>query len=426
MPRTTPRSPPTTSWPPCWARPTAWPSRCWPRRGWSPPSLTNRVAERLDALPKAYGGSDVTLSRASARPAGVRRQPARRHGRRVRVGRASPPGAVGPHRGQARRAARRPAPGAGQPPRHVAEPRGAVPGAREVRPRPHRAGPAGQARPRHRARRGDPPHHPGAVSPHQEQPRAHRRARRGQDRHRGGPRQPHRRGRRARGPARQAGGGTRPLRHGGRRQVPGRVRGAPEGGAQGDHRLRGRDHHLHRRAPHHRGRGRGRRGHGRRQHDQAHAGARRAAPGGGDHARRVPQAHREGRRPRATLPARVRGPALGGGHHRHPARPEGALRGPPRRAHPGRRAGGRGGAVGPVRDGAVPPRQGHRPRRRVRQPAPHRDRLHAHRDRRRHPAHAPARDRAHGARQGDRRRLEGAPGPPRGGVGQPDRDRPMP
>ena len=29
--------------------------------------------------------------------------------------------------------------------------------------------------------------------------------------------------------------------------------------------------------------------------------------------------------------------AVGRGHHRHPARPEGALRGPPRRAHPGRR-----------------------------------------------------------------------------------------
>ena len=315
----------------------------------------------------------------------------------------------------------RAAPGARQPPRHVAEPRGPVPGARALRARPDRAGPPGQARPGHRPRRGDPPRHPGPEPPHQEQPRAHRRARRGQDRHRGGPRQPHRRGGRPRGAARQARGGPRPLGHGGRRQVPRRVRGAPEGGAQGDHRLRGRDHHLHRRAPHHRGRGRGRRGHGRRQHDQAHAGARRAAPGRGHDARRVPQVHREGRRARAPLPARLRGPALGGGHHRHPARAQGALRGPPRRAHPGRRPRGRGGAVGPLRDGALPPRQGHRPHRRVRQPAAHRDRLHAHRDRRGHAAHAPARDRAHGPGQGDRRRLEGTPGPPRGGAGQPDR-----
>ncbi len=40
--------------------------------------------------------------------------------------------------------------------------------------------------------------------------------------------------------------------HGRRRQVPGRVRGAAQGRAQGDHRRRGRDHHLHRRDAHHR------------------------------------------------------------------------------------------------------------------------------------------------------------------------------
>jgi len=33
------------------------------KAGVEPTSLTNRVAERLAALPKAYGGSDVTLSR---------------------------------------------------------------------------------------------------------------------------------------------------------------------------------------------------------------------------------------------------------------------------------------------------------------------------------------------------------------------------
>ena len=38
--------------------------------------------------------------------------------------------------------------GARQPPRHQPEPRGPVPGAREVRPRPHRGGPRGQARSR--------------------------------------------------------------------------------------------------------------------------------------------------------------------------------------------------------------------------------------------------------------------------------------
>ena len=104
----------------------------------------------------------------------------------------------------------RPAGGARIAPRHVAEPRGPVPGAREVRPRPHRRGPQGQARPGHRARRGDPPDDPGALPAHQEQPRPHRRAGRRQDRHRRGPRPPHRRGRRAREPQEQADRRARP------------------------------------------------------------------------------------------------------------------------------------------------------------------------------------------------------------------------
>jgi ATP-dependent Clp protease ATP-binding subunit ClpB len=53
---------------------------------------------------------------------------------------------------------------------------------------PHRGGARRQARPGDRPRRGDPPHHPGAVAAHQEQSRAHRRARRRQDRHRRGAR----------------------------------------------------------------------------------------------------------------------------------------------------------------------------------------------------------------------------------------------
>ena len=69
---------------------------------------------------------------------------------------------------------------------------------------------------------------------------------------------------------------------------------------------RGRDRPLHRRAAHdrrrRRGGGRGRR----REPAQADAVARRAARGRRDHARRVPQAHREGRRARAALPADLR------------------------------------------------------------------------------------------------------------------------
>ncbi len=75
-----------------------------------------------------------------------------------------------------------------------------LPGARALRPRPHRARPQGQARSGHRPRRGDPPRHPGAVAPHQEQPGADRRAGRRQDRHRrrAGPAdRPRRRARRA-------------------------------------------------------------------------------------------------------------------------------------------------------------------------------------------------------------------------------------
>ena len=68
---------------------------------------------------------------------------------------------------------------------------------------------AGQARPGHRPRRRDPPRHPGALPPHQEQPGADRRARRRQDRDRRGPRPAHRRRRRARVAARPARGRAR-------------------------------------------------------------------------------------------------------------------------------------------------------------------------------------------------------------------------
>ena len=60
-----------------------------------------------------------------------------------------------------------------------------------------------------------------------------------------------------------------------RREVPRRVRGAPQGRAQGDRGRRGHGHPVHRRAAHARRRGR-RRGRGRRR-QPAQAGARRAA-----------------------------------------------------------------------------------------------------------------------------------------------------
>ena len=60
---------------------------------------------------------------------------------------------------------------------------------------------------------------------------------------------------------------------------------------------------VHRRAAHRRRRRRGRRLDGRVEHAQADARARRAAHDRRDDARRVPQAHREGRGARAALPA---------------------------------------------------------------------------------------------------------------------------
>ena len=81
-------------------------------------------------------------------------------------------------------------------------------------------------------------------------------------------------------------------------------------------------------------RGRGRRG----EPPQADARPRRAARRRRDDARRVPQAHREGRGARAPLPARHRRRADRRGHDRDPPRAQGALRGPPRRPHPGQRA----------------------------------------------------------------------------------------
>jgi ATP-dependent Clp protease ATP-binding subunit ClpB len=78
-----------------------------------------------------------------------------------------------------------------------------------------------------------------------------------------------------------------------------------------------------------RGRGRGR--DGRLEPAQADARPRRAAHDRRDDARRVPQAHREGRAPGAALPAGLRRPADRRGDDLDPARPARALRGPPRR-----------------------------------------------------------------------------------------------
>ena len=99
-------------------------------------------------------------------------------------------------------------------------------------------GARGQARSGDRPRRGNPPHHPGAVAPHQEQSGADRRARRRQDRDRRGPGAAHRQWRRAGEPEGQEAAGARHGRADRRREISRRVRGAAEGGAAGGDRRR--------------------------------------------------------------------------------------------------------------------------------------------------------------------------------------------
>jgi hypothetical protein len=110
----------------------------------------------------------------------------------------------------------------------------------KICPRPHPGGARRQARPGDRPRRGNPPHHPGAVAPHQEQSGADRRARRRQDRDRRGPGAAHRQRRRAREPEGQEAAGARHGRADRRREISRRVRGAAEGRAARGHRGRGR------------------------------------------------------------------------------------------------------------------------------------------------------------------------------------------
>ena len=230
-----------------------------------------------------------------------------------------------------------------------------------------------------------------------------------------GPRPAHRQ----RGSARDAQGEARAVaRHGlapGRREVPRRIRGAPQDRPQGARAGRRPDHRLHRRDPHHGRRGQGRGRDGRGQHAQARARARRAALRRRDHARRIPQIHREGRGARAALPEGARGRALGGGHHRDPARPQGEIRSAPRRGdhRPGDRR--RGRAFAPLHHRPVPARQGHRPHRRGGLAHQDGDRLQARVDGPARPAPDPAAHRARGGEEGKGRVLEEAPRPHRGG-----------
>ena len=337
-----------------------------------------------------------------------------------RTARTRPPGSCGAQR---RRRGRGPQ-GPGRGPRlaagHRPRARRQVPGPREIHPRPDGPGPPGQARPGHRPRGRDPAGHPGPVAADQEQPRPHRRGRRRQDGRRRRPGPAHRRRRRAAVAQEQA--PPRPRHRA--PSSPGRSTGAssrtgsrPSSRRSGESRRRGRP--VHRRAPHdhRRRRGRGRRG--RLEHAQAGPGPGRAALRRGDDAQRVQEAHREGRRPGAALPAGLCRRALGRGDDLHPARPQGEVRGPPRRPDQGLGPRRGGDAVQPLHHEPLPPGQGHRPHRRGGLADPHPDRQPARGDRRARAADRPARDRAPGPAEGEGPGLEGAAGEDREGAGEP-------
>ena len=189
-------------------------------------------------------------------------------------------------------------------------------------------------------------------------------------------------------------------RHGGadrRGEVPRRVRGAAEGGADRGDGGGGRDHPLHRRDAHAGRRGQGGGGDGRLQPAEAGAGAGRAALRRRDDARRVPQAHREGRGAGAAVPAGVRQRADGRGHHLDPARDQGEVRGAPRGAHHRLGAGGGGDAVAPLHRRPVPAGQGDRPDGRGGEPAADGGRFEARGARRARPRDPAEADRGGGA-----------------------------
>ena len=189
-------------------------ARARPRRGRPPREDGSRA--RREALAAGRGAAAESVGRLLACPGPGRGRDAQAGGR-VHLHRASPARA---RRRPARRAART---AEGSPRRaagHVPGSRGHLPGAREVRPRPDRARRAGQARPGHRARRGDPPRDPGPVATHEEQPGADRRPWRGEDRNRRGARAADRRRRRAGRPEGQTRVGARHRRAPCRLEVP--------------------------------------------------------------------------------------------------------------------------------------------------------------------------------------------------------------
>jgi hypothetical protein len=267
--------------------------------------------------------------------------------------------------------------------------------------------------PRHRPRRGDPPHHPHPLAQDEEQPRPHRRTRRRQDRHRRGPRPAHPARRRARGAEGQDHLLTRYGRARGRGEVPRRIRGAPQGRAQRGEAGRRSHHPLHRRTPHIVGAGKteGAMDAGNLLKPMLARGELHCigATTLDEYRKHIEKDAALERRfqPVAGRPADGRGCVV------DPARPQGALRAAPRRAYSGQRARERRHAVQPLHQRPLFPRQGHRPDGRGVRDDPHRDGFDAAGTRRAHPQSAAARNRGDRPREG-KRRSQQAPARPCG------------
>ena len=246
------------------------------------------------------------------------------------------------------------------------------------------ARPRRQARPGHRPGRRDPPGGAGAVPADQEQPGPDRRARRRQDRHRRGAGAADRRRRRA-GVAARTSGWSRSTSA---RWSPARSTAASSrsGSRPCSTRSRQSDGQVVTFID--------------ELHTVVGAGADRGVAMDAGNMLKPMLARGELRMVGATTldeyrehiekdPALERrfqqvlvGEPIGRGHHRDPARAQGALRGAPQGADHRRRAGRGGDAVRPLHHRALPARQGDRPRRRGGVPAAHGDRLPAGRDRR--------------------------------------------
>ena len=263
----------------------------------------------------------------------------------------------------------------------------------------------GKLDPGDRPRRGNPPHHPGAVAPHQEQSGADRRAGRRQDRDRRGPRAAHRQRRRAGEPEGQEAARARHGRADRRREISRRVRGAAEGRAERGHVLGRRHHPVHRRDAH-----AGRRRQGRRRDGRVEP-AKPALARGELHCIGATtldeyrkHVEKDAALARRFQPVFVAEPTRGG-HGLDPARPEGQVRAAPRRAHHRRRDRRGRDAVEPLHHRPLPARQGDRPGRRGGGAAADAGRFQARGARLDRPRGRAAEDRAGGAEEGDRRRA---------------------